>query len=87
MGNFGSDGRLVNPDLVLDTDPRTAFLTNFLGGDANGDWTLFIADLSGGATHTLDGWSMEITGIPEPGTISLLGLSLVLLVRRKRQHG
>lgn len=85
-GSFGSDGRLTDPNSVLDTDPRDALLTTFTGDDASGDWTLFVADLSGGDAHTLNSWSMEITGmtIPEPGTLSLFAIGAVLLIRRKR---
>ena len=83
-GTFGSDGRTTDPGLVLDTDPRVAMLDSFASLDANGDWTLFVADLSGGDTHTLNSWGLEITGVPEPGTISLLALSAMLFVRRKR---
>jgi subtilisin-like proprotein convertase family protein len=83
-GFFASDGRETDPDSVLDTDPRTALLTNFIGGDANGGWTLFVADMSGGNGHTLNSWSIEVTGVPEPGTSLLLLLSGSLLLRRKR---
>ncbi len=85
-GTFGSDGRTTDPGSVLDTDPRGALLTTFIGGDANGDWVLFVADLSGGDSHTLNSWSMEITGVnvPEPGTLSLFVFGAALLMRRKR---
>jgi subtilisin-like proprotein convertase family protein len=85
VGLWGSDGRNVDPDTVVDTDARTADLTSFNTGDANGDWTLFVADVSGGGGHVLESWSMEITGqVPEPGTLSLLLLGAGLLARRKR---
>jgi subtilisin-like proprotein convertase family protein len=84
-GNFASDGRNVDPNAVLDTSPRSALLNSFVGLDANGGWTLFVADLSGGDTHTLNSWSMEITGVPEPGTLSLLALSAATLLRRRRK--
>jgi len=77
-GTFGSDGREVDPDLVLDASPRTALLDNFLGLDPNGDWTLFLADLSGGDQHVLQDWSMAITGteggmaVPDGGSSALI---------------
>jgi len=44
-----------------------------------------VADLSGSETHTLDGWSLTINGIPEPSTSALLLLgSLSFFQRRKR---
>lgn len=81
FGNFGSDGRDVDPNLVLDVDARTALLTDFVGMDANGGWTLFVADMSGGDTHVLNSWSMEISGsaVPTPvGGSSALMFGLAL---------
>jgi hypothetical protein len=48
-GIWTPDGRVVDPDLVLNTDPRTALLGSFNGLDPNGEWTLLIADLDTGA--------------------------------------
>ncbi len=53
--------------------------------DANGNQPLFVADLSNGDTHTLNSWSMEISGTPEPGTLSLLALSAAIPRRRRRK--
>jgi subtilisin-like proprotein convertase family protein len=82
---FDSDGRSADPGSVVAGDPRDGLLDGFLGLDASGSWTLFAADLSGGDSHILTGWSMEIIGVPEPGTTSLLAFSvLALFARRKR---
>ena len=83
-GTFTSDGRSTDPNDVLDTDARDATLTGFFGEDADGGWTLFVADLSGGDSHTLESWSIELTAIPEPGTSLLLLLGGSLLARRRR---
>ncbi len=83
-GSFQPDARTTDPALVLDSDPRSAFLSSFEGLDANGDWTLFIADLSPGETVTLESWSLSITGIPEPAPATLAGLGLLALFRRRR---
>jgi len=83
-GAWQPDGRNIDPDLVLDTDTPTAKLDSFIGQAAEGDWTLFVADLSGGDTHTLTGWSIEIVGVPEPGTVILLWSALLLAARRRR---
>ena len=83
-GLFNSDARNIDPDDVVDTDPRTADLTVFSTLAAAGDWTLFVADMSTGASHTLEGWSMNISGAPEPSTALLLLLGAGVLARRRR---
>ena len=51
-GTWQPDGRTTDPDFVVDTDPPNAPLASFQTLDANGGWTLFVADLSGGDGHT-----------------------------------
>lgn len=42
------------------------------GMDPNGTWTLFFADVSGGGGNaTLNGWSLDITAVPEPVNVAL----------------
>jgi hypothetical protein len=42
------------------------------GVDPNGTWTLFFADtVAGGGNETLNGWSLNITAVPEPTTMAL----------------
>jgi subtilisin-like proprotein convertase family protein len=65
-GTWNPDGRNVDPDAVVDTDSRTALLSSFNGGDPNGSWTLFMADMAGGEQSTLVGWQLEISTVPEP---------------------
>jgi subtilisin-like proprotein convertase family protein len=77
-GNWQTDARHVDPDLVLDTSSRNADLTSFSSLNANGNWTLFLAGLESGGTTTLNGWSVEITGVPEPLTCTL-GTGVLLL--------
>lgn len=85
-GTWQPDGRNVDPDTVLDTTPSTAMLSSFNGIDANGDWTLFVADLSGGDVHTLNSWGMTVIGIPEPSSLLLFvtGAAVVIRIRRQR---
>ena len=47
-------------------------LASFNGMDPNGTWTLFFADLSAGNSSTLNGWSLDITAVPEPANIALV---------------
>jgi subtilisin-like proprotein convertase family protein len=84
-GTWGVDGRNVDPDLVLDTSPRTDMLASFTGIDPNGDWTLFVADMNQNAMGSLDSWGLNVTVVPEPSTALLFSLGLAgLLARRKR---
>ena len=92
-GSWQPDGRAVDPSAVLDADARTRMLNGFNGFDPNGSWTLFVADMSGGAKSTVDKWGLEITvagnppaGVPEAGaTLWLLtgALACCMAVRRR----
>jgi subtilisin-like proprotein convertase family protein len=83
-GIWEADGRLVDPASVLDTSPRTAGLDVFNGDTGDGTWSLFVADMSSGATHQLSSWSLEITTIPEPSAALLAAAAALLTVRRRR---
>ena len=77
-GTWQPDGRAVDPGLVLDTSARTATLSQFAGLDANGVWTLYVADLSPGGQGRLTHWGLSITLVPEPGAVALAaGMALV----------
>jgi subtilisin-like proprotein convertase family protein len=84
-GTWAPDGRSTDPNLTLDTSLRTELLGSFVGQNPNGAWTLFVADLSGGASSRLNGWSLDITQVPEPEEwLSIAGMGLLVwaLVRR-----
>lgn len=83
-GPWLADGRSSDPASVLDTDSPLARLDVFNGGAASHDWSLFVADLSGGATHQLVSWSIQLTTIPEPSTLFLSICTLPFLLRRRR---
>lgn len=78
-GTWQPDARAVDPANALDTTARTASLDVFNGMNANGQWTLFVADLQSGGTHTLNRWDLELTGVPEP-THTTLAIGAVLLI-------
>lgn len=86
-GTWRADGRNVNPSVVLDTTPRTAGLNIFNGLNANGSWTLFVADTSAVGTGRLVSWGLEVTGntpIPEPGT-ALFGVCIAAATLGRRR--
>ncbi|MCC7299658.1 MAG: PEP-CTERM sorting domain-containing protein [Verrucomicrobia bacterium] len=86
-GGWGADGRNVDPDIVLDTDSRTAGLDVFNGLNPNGNWTLFVADLNQYGTATVDSWGLNISTIPEPSSGLLLAIGGVVawLLRFKQR--
>ncbi len=84
-GTWGADGRDIDPQsspATFDSAATLANLSLFTGSDANGSWTLFVGNLvgGGGAPATLNGWSLDITPVPEPATGALLGLSALALL-------
>jgi subtilisin-like proprotein convertase family protein len=87
-GAWQPDGRDVNPQLVLDTDPRLADLAVFDNRSAEGTWTLFISDMAGGGEGSLVNWALVIQTVPEPAAISLavLGAGLWVFARRRARR-
>ena len=80
LGASGSDIHGVqNPTSGGSYTPDGGSLASFAGLNPNGTWTLFFADLSGGNVSTLNGWSLDITAVPEPANVAL-GIFGVLLV-------
>jgi subtilisin-like proprotein convertase family protein len=87
-GTWQPDARSVSPlssGSVLDSTPPTADLSSFKGLDPNGNWTLFVADVSPGGIGTLEGWGLTVSGnevtVPEssPAFAGLLTLALIAL--------
>ena len=47
-------------------------LSDFNGTDPNSSWTLYFSDtLAGGGNATLNGWSLDISAVPEPINVAL----------------
>jgi len=89
-GTWEPDGRNVHPANSLDTTPRDPTLLSFQGLGADGDWTLFVADVSSVGNGVFDSWGMTMVGaVPEPGTFALLGMgaAILLLAARRRLRG
>jgi hypothetical protein len=89
-GFFAPDGRAVHPVTTLPTDfetsLRTATLSSFQGLSPDGEWTLFLSDLSLGRESILASWGLDIVTIPEP-TVWMLGLAGFALVGLKKLRG
>ncbi|MCC7374377.1 MAG: PEP-CTERM sorting domain-containing protein [Verrucomicrobiales bacterium] len=85
------DGRTADPTVVTTEDPRTAMLSQFVGTDPNGEWTLFLADASGGGAVALQSWSLQFgfATVPDTGSTALAsafatGLVMVMAERHRR---
>lgn len=87
-GTWGADGRNTDPDLVLDTDSRSALLDSFTGLNPNGNWTLFVADLSQNGKGVIEEWGLDIAAVPEPASLSLVfaGFLCAWVFRRVHQY-
>jgi len=81
-GTFAPDGRNFNPATVLGSvNPTTTLLGTFGGMNANGTWSLFLADMVSGGDITLNSWSLdvELSGVPEPTNVALAVFALLLV--------
>lgn len=62
---------------------HATFSSAFNGQSADGNWTLFLADLStGGGTSELLSWGVNISVVPEPIAWALVGFAGVLSLAR-----
>jgi MYXO-CTERM domain-containing protein len=88
-GTWGADGREIDPaspPSLFDSTASTANLDSFTGTSPNGTWTLFLADLSAGSQGFLNNWTVNISTVPEPPAMALLGMGALLLVRWMRRR-
>jgi hypothetical protein len=84
-GTWQPDGRAANPDTVVQSAPRSVMLSNFIGMDPNGTWTLSVADVNPGGAGKLVSWGVSITPVPEPASIVAVS-SLLLLAWGARRR-
>jgi hypothetical protein len=89
-GIYAADGRAIDPQspgTVFDSAATTANLSVFNTTDANGTWTLFIADLTaGGGQANLNNVVLTIMTVPEPQPWALAlgdGLAIFCLCRKR----
>jgi subtilisin-like proprotein convertase family protein len=85
-GPYAPDGRNISPlssPATFSLTSPSAMLGSFNGLNANGNWTLFIADVSPGDQSTLTSWGLDIAAVPEPaslieGSVAVLFLGAVI---------
>lgn len=84
-GTWAADGRNIDPQsagTVFGSALPTAGLNLYNGlngGDMNGTWTLFVADLAGGGgSPTINSVVLTIMTVPEPQTWVMLGGGLAV---------
>ena len=81
-GIYQPDGRNIDPrspgGTLAGTTP-TALLSSFNRQNANGNWTLFIADVSGGDVSKVTSWSLDIAAVAEPGSALEGGVAVLFL--------
>ena len=95
-GTYLADGQTTSPLASSSSFSATggsATFGNTFSGDPSGNWTLFFADVSGGGVSTLNGFSVDITAVPEPINTALgiflglwgalAGVGCLLRVRNK----
>jgi hypothetical protein len=81
-GTYKADGRQISPISAASAfDPSgTIALSAYNDLNPNGDWWLFIADVSGGGgTSHINSWEVDIAAVPEPiewalGIFATLGI-------------
>jgi len=90
-GIFRPDGRSIDPlsnPGLFQTAARDSTFSVFQGINPNGDWGLFVADVSSGGSAKLVSWGLEFTPIPEPQEYAMAisaGLMAFALYRRRIQ--
>jgi len=68
-GNIQSE---TSGSALSGTYNSAASFTSWNGIDPNGTWTLYFSDtIAGGGNATLNGWSLDMTSVPEPVNVAL----------------
>jgi hypothetical protein len=89
---YSADGQNISPYSSAGSfnvnGSSSITLDNTFGGmDPNGTWTLYFADVvHGDGDATINGWSLDITAVPEPVNVALgmfAGMAVVMTVARQ----
>jgi subtilisin-like proprotein convertase family protein len=88
LGDFvlPSGDYMATDSTPVGTVGQQVFLNSVFGGsNPSGTWTLTITDFAGGDTGSLASATLNITAVPEPVSIGVVGLATGgLLLRRRR---
>jgi len=89
-GVFKADGRELDPlssGAAFDAAGHTQGLSVFNGNTSvNGDWALFVADVSSGGNMVVKEWGIDFNPIPEPQSYAMVigaGLAAFAFYRRR----
>ncbi|MCP5528054.1 MAG: PEP-CTERM sorting domain-containing protein [Verrucomicrobiales bacterium] len=90
-GEWQPDGRNIDPGssgAIFDATSPSTPLSGFNGFGADGEWTLFVADMSSGVAHQVESWSLTIVPVPEPAHagVVLMVLGGWWAIRRARRR-
>ena len=77
-------GGIYLPDDAKEV-PITTFTSAFAGDNSLGDWQLYLVDVSPRDEGTLISWKLDLTPVPIPGAVWLLGSGLAGLVGLRRK--
>ena len=81
-GSYQPDGRNISPlasGATFSSTSSSALLGSFNGLNANGNWTLFVADVSGGGQSAVTSWGLDIAAVPEPASLVEGGVAVLFL--------
>ncbi len=81
-GTYGTFSR-ANPSVVATGATGLTFAA-FTGENLNGNWILSVRDFGNGDIGNVDSWSMDITSVPTPGALALVGMGGLITARRRR---
>jgi|ERR1051325_1387274 subtilisin-like proprotein convertase family protein len=73
-GTYQADGRQISPISAASAFDAagTIALSAYNDLNPNGDWFLFVADVSGGGgTSHINSWEVDIAAVPEPSEVAL----------------
>lgn len=72
-----------NGQLTGDWQAQASLASTFFNMGVAGTWTLVLGDMAEGDQSTVVNWGLMIESVPEPSTLGLIGLGVLLLGGRR----